>query len=422
MVTALSGGNPKYPVGTALSLHAVSGHRDVYPTSCPGNALYALLPQIAETAKQTGLPKIYAPHLSGVLGGSIRFTAKLSGTLPWTVTVTDTAKAVVATGSGAGTSVNWTWDATAATAGTYHWTIATPGARTATGALVGKPVAGGSGSGGTGGTGGTGAAAATVSFFVAGPGVVTPNGDGIDDALTLTYTLSAAAPATVTVLSGSTPVATAFSGNQTKGAQTLTWAPPAELPDGAYTASVATPKSALNAPFLIDRTLGALSVTPAVFSPNGDGRLDAAAVAYTRAQPASVDVRIEQAGALVADLGTQTLPAGVQQLRWDGTSAGARIPDGSYDAVVAATDPLTTVTQTVPLTLDTAPPVVKILSFAKLRFHASEAANVIAIVNGRRIPLVVRAGAFHVPFAGKPRTLILFATDAAANRSRLQKR
>src|SRR4051794_29008753 len=147
MVTALSGGNPKYPVGTALSLHAVSGHRDVYPTSCPGNALYALLPQIAETAKQTGLPKIYAPHLSGVLGGSIRFTAKLSGTLPWTVTVTDTAKAVVATGSGAGTSVDWTWDATAATAGTSHWATATPGGRTAPRAPAGTPVSGGCGAG-----------------------------------------------------------------------------------------------------------------------------------------------------------------------------------------------------------------------------------------------------------------------------------
>jgi hypothetical protein len=34
----------------------------------------------------------------------------------------------------------------------------------------------------------------------------------------------------------------------------------------------------------------------------------------------------------------------------------------------------------------------------------------------------VRAGIFRVPFAGKPRTLILIAGDAAGNRSRLQKR
>jgi flagellar hook assembly protein FlgD len=257
---------------------------------------------------------------------------------------------------------------------------------------------------------------------VAGPGVVTPNGDGVDDALTLTYTLSAAAPVTVTILAGTTPVATAFSGNQAKGAQTLTWAPPAELPDGSYTASVVTPKNSMTAPFIVDRTLGGLSATPALFSPNGDGRLDATSVAYTLAQPASVAVRIEQAGALVADLGTQSLPAGPQQLPWDGTSAGARVADGSYDAVVAATDSLTTVTQTVPLVLDTTAPVVKIVSFAKLRFHTSEAANVIAVVNGKRIALVVRAGIFRVPFTGKPRTLILIAGDAAGNRSRLQKR
>jgi hypothetical protein len=425
-VTAISGGNPKYAVGTALSLHAVSGHRDVYPTSCPGNALYKLLPSLAETAQQTGLPKIYAAHLAGTLGGPIRFTAKLSGTLPWTVTVTDATKVVVATGSGAGDAVDWTWDATAATAGSYRWTISTPGARSATSTLGGKPASGGTGgaggTGGVGGTGGTGGAAATVASFVAGPGVVTPNGDGIDDALTLTYTLSAAAPVTATILSGTTPVAAAFTGDQTKGAQTLTWAPPPELPDGSYTVTVATPKSAVSAPFLIDRTLGALSATPSLFSPNGDGRLEATTVAYTLAQPATVDVRIEQSGAIVADLGTQTLQPGPQQLVWNGTAGGVRVADGSYDAIVSATDTVATVTQRVPLTLDTTAPAVNLVAFATLRFTTPEAANVIAIVNGKRIALVVHAGAFRIPFKGKPRTLVLIATDAAGNRSRLQKR
>src|SRR3954447_5470153 len=411
-VAAISGGNPKYPVGTALALHAVSGHRDVYPTSCPGSVLYALLPSIAAVTAQSGLPKIYAPKLAGQLGQPIRFTAKLSGTLPWTVTVTDASKAIVATGSGAGAAVDWTWDATAATAGTYHWTISSAGARSATGALVGKPVAGG----------GTPAATATVSALVAGPQLVTPNGDGTDDALSITYTLSAAAPVTVTILAGTTPVTTAFSGTQAKGEQTVEWAPPPEVADGSYTVNVATPKSSVSAPFTIDRTLGSLAVTPALFSPNADGHLDATTVAYTLAQSASVNVRIEQSGAVVADLGTQTLAAGAQQLAWDGTNAGTRVPDGSYDAVVSATDSLTTVMQRVPVTVDTTPPAVTIVAFAKLRFRITEAANVIAIVNGKRIPLAVRAGAFHVPFAGKPRTLILIATDAAANRLRLQKR
>src|SRR5207253_260106 len=132
----------------------------------------------------------------------VRFTAKLSGSLPWTVTVTDANRTVLATGSGTGNLVDWTWDATAATEGTYHWAISTPGARSATGTLKGKPV--------------VVVTTATVSALVATPPVVTPNGDGLDDALALSYTLSAATPVTVTVSSGTTPIATVFSGNQTK--------------------------------------------------------------------------------------------------------------------------------------------------------------------------------------------------------------
>jgi uncharacterized protein with LGFP repeats len=36
--------------GTAVELNAVSGHRDVYETDCPGDALYAELPWIRRTA------------------------------------------------------------------------------------------------------------------------------------------------------------------------------------------------------------------------------------------------------------------------------------------------------------------------------------------------------------------------------------
>jgi hypothetical protein len=40
----------RYPKGTAVELNAVSGHRDVYETTCPGDALYAALPWIRATA------------------------------------------------------------------------------------------------------------------------------------------------------------------------------------------------------------------------------------------------------------------------------------------------------------------------------------------------------------------------------------
>ena len=40
-VTWTSGGNPKYPRGTNVTLRAISGHRDTGFTSCPGTRLYA---------------------------------------------------------------------------------------------------------------------------------------------------------------------------------------------------------------------------------------------------------------------------------------------------------------------------------------------------------------------------------------------
>jgi hypothetical protein len=40
----------RFPKGTAVELNAISGHRDVYETSCPGDALYAALPWIRQTA------------------------------------------------------------------------------------------------------------------------------------------------------------------------------------------------------------------------------------------------------------------------------------------------------------------------------------------------------------------------------------
>ena len=40
----------RFRKGTSVELNAISGHRDVYETSCPGDALYAALPWIRQTA------------------------------------------------------------------------------------------------------------------------------------------------------------------------------------------------------------------------------------------------------------------------------------------------------------------------------------------------------------------------------------
>ena len=65
LVMTTAGGNERFPAGAHVRLRAVSGHRDTGATSCPGAALYALLPRIAAAAHRIGLPKIFAPHASG---------------------------------------------------------------------------------------------------------------------------------------------------------------------------------------------------------------------------------------------------------------------------------------------------------------------------------------------------------------------
>ncbi|SEG83555.1 N-acetylmuramoyl-L-alanine amidase [Actinacidiphila yanglinensis] len=45
-----SNNSSRYPKGTAVELNAISGHRDVYQTDCPGQALYNDLPWVRQAA------------------------------------------------------------------------------------------------------------------------------------------------------------------------------------------------------------------------------------------------------------------------------------------------------------------------------------------------------------------------------------
>src|SRR5205814_10609651 len=161
---------------------ARSGHRDTGYTDCPGNALSAGLPAIAQGAAAPGLPKTYAPAVSGNVEGLVRFTARLSAALPWTVTVTSAAGVPVGQGTGTGAKVDWTWDATLAPPGRYTWTIAVPDALSATGSI------------------GAAAAAVALQNAKATPAVLAPGGDPADDTTTITHKLTAAATVTVTLL------------------------------------------------------------------------------------------------------------------------------------------------------------------------------------------------------------------------------
>jgi N-acetylmuramoyl-L-alanine amidase len=178
-LTYLSGGNQRFGRGVPVFLRTISGHRDTGFTECPGNALYAQLPNIAIAVSKIGLPKLYAPLVTGRIPGLVRFRAKLSSALPWTVTVTDADGDVLAGGTGTTAAVDWTWDARSYGRGKYYWTIsAGSSVRPATGTLGGNPPP------------------IQITGATAQPPVISPNGDGVDDFATISYTLNA--PATVT--------------------------------------------------------------------------------------------------------------------------------------------------------------------------------------------------------------------------------
>src|SRR5262249_42160380 len=295
--TVASGGNPKYPAGVPVVLRAVSGHRDTGPTTCPGKALYARLGAIASATASLGLPKLYAPAVTGQLGGPVEFRATLTTDLPWTVTVTDSLGVPVASGSASGVDVDWTWDSSAAAPGRYGWTIsAGDDVRPATGFI--------------------GASPATLALKAASakPRTISPNGDGVDDRATIAYTLTAPATVTATLLDASgNSLATLFSGQRAVGKHTFSFAADG-VPDGRYTIDLGATNGAksvnVSLPLIVDRTFSNLSASPRAFSPNGDGRSDTMTLAFSLARPAHVRVDVKQSGRLVTPISIADDPAG----------------------------------------------------------------------------------------------------------------
>ncbi len=403
-----SGGNAKFKAGKLVALRAISGHRDTGPSECPGSAAYALLPSIVERVSLTGLPKLYSPTVAGALGGTIRFQARVSSALRWTVTIADPLGRKVASGSGHGPLVDWSWSSLVAGKGPFTWTIAAPGATPATGTIgIGRPVPGPS---------------LSLTNLAASPAVVAPAADGTGATATATFTLGAAATVTAQVLdAGGTPVLSLPSSRRPAGPSTFTWSA-GSLPDGRYllavTAKAAAKSVTKTAPVTVDRTLSGLTPARVVLSPNGDGRGDATTFSFALAQSVPVRFDVEQAGAVVASPFQAELAAGTHTLAWDGTAAGAPLADGAYVAVFTVTDALGDVRIPVPVTIDTRPPVLAVVDPHVLRFALDEPATVTVLVNGTtQIVLAEPKGTFTVPFPGSVSALSAQAQDAAGNLS-----
>jgi len=405
-LSVVSGGSERYRAGVTVQLRAISGHRDTGSTACPGDALYRRLDALAAKVRSTGLPKLFAPVVTGGVGGPVRFQASLSSARLWTISVTDASGLEVAAGSGTGAAVDWTWDAAGASPGAYGWQIASAGATPVTGAL------------------GTASPPLPVALALSGvkaePPAITPNGDGVADSTTVSYTTTAAATVSASVLDATGTLVSTLQepAEEAAGEHSVAFAATG-LPDGRYTiqlaANDATTSVSGSAEVLVMRTLGSAFVAPAAFSPNGDGRADRLAVRFSLLAAASVRVRVLRDGKWVATPFAGAMAAGRRVVHWDGSKRVGRLLDGSYELVVEATDEVGVTAVSLPFTSDTRRPVVRIEPGKRLRIWSSEPAQLVVRAGGRSLKVSSRGGDTLVKWSGPAGRIRVVAWDAAGN-------
>ncbi len=397
-VAFVSGGNGKFRAGKTVTLRAISAHRDTYLTSCPGTVAYRLLPSIASRVAQTGLPKLYAPIVSGTAGGPVRFSARLSSSLPWTITVADATGATVATGKGLGPNVDWSWDASLALPGAaYTWVISAGATvRPAVGVLGGKLPA--------------------LTFANVHVSPQTLDGAVVPSA-TVSYTLTSAATVTAELIDSAGLATRLFTQAKSAGAQSFLFTP-AGRPDGNYTIrltarDVLGRQAQATVPVAVSHAVLSFTADSSLISPNGDGRRDTVVFGFLLAQPSDVTLTLESTLFGSFPLFSAQLMQGQQSFGFTGLAAGAAVPDGDYQAKLTVGN----VAQWLPLVIDRVPPTVTLLSVNPLRLQVFERVTVIATVNGREIRGSKAPGVFTLAKDETVQTLRVVARDAAGNES-----
>ena len=402
----ISGGNARFGAGLPVFLRTVSGHRDTGFTDCPGSALYGLLNSIGGEVARTGLPKLYAPTVSGTVPGLVRFRAKLSAPLQWTVDVYDAAGNAVASSPGSGANVDWTWDARSALPGSYTYMI-----RSDQSVLPAQGAIGG------------GDISLAIGGLSVDPETVSPNGDSISDSTTITYTLNTPANVAVRVVDVLGAEVAAFPRAWKRAGEHVLRFDPAALADGIFRIELAANATggriATSATQLaVTRTLGSVAVTRLSFSPNADGRADQISFKFALAAPAEVRVRVLKNGKWVATPFAGPLEPGVRKVDWNGVKRVGRLVDGIYEAVVEATDPIATSTVALPFAADTRQPKLRIVQRSPLRIWVSEPARLTLRFGTRGLAFDAKvAGTTRIPNAPRLGLVRAVAWDPAGNKS-----
>jgi hypothetical protein len=252
--------------------------------------------------------------------------------------------------------------------------------------------------------------------------VITPNADGTDDSMTVSFTLGTPSLVTAQVLDeGGAPLLTLVNEQRDAGNNSFDWGAHV-LPDGRYrmvvTAKSGTKSVTKIADVVVDRTLAGLQAAPTVISPNGDGVNDGTVLSFALAQNVPVRLDILQAGVVVGSPFQGQLGIGPQTIDWDGSGFGAPLYDGTYQARVTVTDQLGDVQLSLPVTIDNTAPKLALTDKATLRFTLDEPATVTLLVNQKtRIVIGEPKGAFRVPYQGAVYQVSAEAQDAAGNLS-----
>jgi hypothetical protein len=402
----ISGGNARFPAGLPVFLRTVSGHRDTGFTDCPGTALYNLLTTLGAEAQRIGLPKLYAPAVTGAVPGPVRFRARLSAALPWTVDVRDATGITLASGTGTGPDVDWTWDASALLPGSYSYAI-----RAGSDVTPAEGVIGG------------GEVSLAIAGLAADPETVSPNADTIADLTTLTFMLNADANVGVVVRDALGNAVVEVPRRWRRAGEIAIRLDPAPLPDGIYrvdlTANATGGRVATASTQLaVTRTLGRVAASRVSFSPDADGRADRIAFRFALAAPAEVRVRVLRDGKWVATPFRGPLEAGQRTVEWDGAKRVGRLLDGVYEAVVEATDPIATSSVTLPFSSDTRDPKLRIVQRNPLKVWVSEPALLQLRFGTRTVKReATAAGTLTIPKLPRLGVVRVVAWDPAGNKS-----
>ena len=188
--------------------------------------------------------------------------------------------------------------------------------------------------------------------------VLSPNGDGVDDAQTFAYRLPRAASVTATLTGPDRAPRVLVQDGEQPGPHTLQWdgrtATGGVAPEGDWKLTIAAVDdrgvaSSADRVFSLNNTLGALQASPAVAQLRPKARGSVAAT-FDLAHPARVTVTVEKrSGVVIATVLDDQLTPGPQKVLWNGRAwNGSLAFTGAYQLHVVATNSIGSVSLIAP--------------------------------------------------------------------------